>query len=120
TFYATMGTNDGTFLVRGDLVRRRLDTVHMNVECPSLSPDGTRIGFKHRGADGKWRFAVLDLASGRVTLLAERRSIGDQLPWAAEAPVLNGGPGGVGPVPADGTGTPRLLLPDAASPTVVR
>jgi hypothetical protein len=118
-FYATMGTGDTTYLVRGDLAKRVLTTVHENVECPSLSPDGKRIGFKHRELDGMWRFAVLELATGKVTLLAEHRSIDDQLAWADDHNVLYGGPGGVWTVPADGSGTPRLLLPDAVSPTVV-
>jgi hypothetical protein len=119
-FYATMGTGKQTYLVRGDLARRVLTTVHENVECPSLAPDGKRVAFKHRGRDGLWRFAVLELATGKMTLLAERRSIDDQLAWADDDNLLYGGPGGVWTVPADGSGAPRLLLPDAVSPTVVR
>ena len=119
-FFATMGTGKRTFLVRGDLVDGTLRTVHANVECPSLSPEGKRIAFKHREPDGMWRFAVLELATGRVTLLAEERSIDDQLAWADRDHLLYGAPGGVWIVRADGGGVPRLLLPDAVSPTVVR
>ena len=46
-----------------------------NVECPSLSPDGTRIAYKKRVDDGSttWRLHVLDLATMRETPLAEPR-----------------------------------------------
>ena len=40
--------------------------VRDNVECPSLSPDGTRLVFKKRTdpeSPREWRLAVLDLAS---------------------------------------------------------
>lgn len=48
TFYATLATHGSTYLVRGDLRARTLTTVHPNVECPSLSPDGTRVAYKKR------------------------------------------------------------------------
>ncbi len=42
------------------------------VECPSLSPDGTRLAFKKRIAEpSEWRLAVLDLATLQDTLLNE-------------------------------------------------
>jgi hypothetical protein len=46
TFYATVAYNGETHLVRGDVRTRRARIIHDNVECPSLSPDGTRIGYK--------------------------------------------------------------------------
>lgn len=48
TFYATLATKGTTYLVRGDLRARTLTTLHANVECPSLSPDGTRVAYKKR------------------------------------------------------------------------
>ena len=46
TFYATMAAGDKTYLVKASLKRRTGIVVHENVECPSLSPDETRIGYK--------------------------------------------------------------------------
>jgi hypothetical protein len=69
-FFATMGTGGHRYLVRGDLATRRLETVRDNVECPSLSPDGTRIAFKSAlGGDPTrgWRLSALDLRSDTVT-----------------------------------------------------
>ena len=39
-------------------------TIRTDAECPSLSPDGTRVAYKKRGdrARGDWRLAVLDIA----------------------------------------------------------
>ena len=72
-FYATLGTGEQTYLVRGDVRRGpRVTVLRENVECPSLSPDGTRIAFKKRvGGRGMWRLHVLDLATLRETPLAE-------------------------------------------------
>jgi Tol biopolymer transport system component len=55
-----------------------------NVECPSLSPDGTRIAIKKRvdNVPGNWRLAVLDLSTLQDTLLNdETRSVDDQGSW---------------------------------------
>ncbi len=52
TFYATVGTGGETYLVKGDLAARTLTSVAERVECPSLSPDGTRIGFKEVSTRG--------------------------------------------------------------------
>lgn len=64
-FYATVATGGKTYLVQGGLTARTLSILRENVECPSLSPDGTRIAFKKRvpglPADAPWRLSVLDL-----------------------------------------------------------
>ena len=55
TFYATLSTTGTTYLVRGSISGRRLEVLHENVECPSVSPDGTRIAYKKRvGSYGLW------------------------------------------------------------------
>ncbi|WP_240643898.1 TolB family protein [Antribacter gilvus] len=133
TFYATVQSRSlgRTWLARGDLTARTLTTVRDGVECPSLSPDGTRLAFKHDadpGPEVHWTPAVLDLATGTVSVLdAETRNIDDQLAWLDDGTLLYGVPrteeSGVTDVwslPADGTGAPAIAVPEAWSPAVVR
>jgi hypothetical protein len=47
-FYATLSTNRQHFLVKGDIADRSVAVVRDNVECPSLSPNATRIAYKKR------------------------------------------------------------------------
>jgi hypothetical protein len=123
-FYATMATDGHRYLVEGDFAAKSVRTLKENVECPSLSPDGTRIAFKHAiGGDPTrgWRLYVLDLASKRVTPLAETRSIDDQAAWLDNSTLAytvrdSGGDPDVWSTPADGSGTPRLLVPGSESP----
>ncbi|MEV4812139.1 TolB family protein [Micromonospora avicenniae] len=124
-FYATMATGGKRYLVRGDLAARKVETLKENVECPSLSPDGTRLAFKQAiDADPQrgWRLSVLDLATMRVTPTAETTSVDDQAAWL-DAETLaytlrqDDGRPDVWSVPADGSGTPRLLVPGAESPS---
>ncbi|MEV8634946.1 hypothetical protein AB0395_25155 [Streptosporangium sp. NPDC051023] len=123
-FYATMSTNGRRHLVEGDFAARTVKTLRDNVECPSLSPDGTRIAYKSAiDADPKkgWRLSVLDLATQRITPLAETRSVDDQAAWLDDQTVAyalqtSDGTNNTWSVPADGTGTPRLLVPGANSP----
>lgn len=122
-FYATVSTRGQTYLVEGDLARWTARTLRANVECPSLSPDGARVAFKKRvrpGAADPWRLHVLELATGRETPLAETRGVDDQAAWLDDGTVAYALPGtGVWAVPADGTGAPRLLTPDATSPAML-
>jgi uncharacterized repeat protein (TIGR01451 family) len=123
-FYATLKTGGETYLVEGDIAARRLRVLRPNVECPSLSPDGTRIAFKKRVGDRRdavtWRFYVLDLRTWTERPLAEERSIDDQIEWLDEQFVLYGVVANVWMVPADGSGEPRRYLSRAVSPSVVR
>lgn len=113
-FYVTLGSKGHTYLVEGDFKKFRGKVLRDGVECPSLSPDGTRIAFKKRFGDG-WRIAVLELSTMRETVLAETRSVDDQPLWREES-VLYGMGGDIWSVKADGSGAPILLVPHAASP----
>src|SRR5204863_10172360 len=101
--------------------------VKENVECPSLSPDGTRLAFKE-AIDGNpkrgWRLSTVDLATLRVTHLGETRSVDDQAVWLDGATISyalqrSDGINEVWSVPSDGTGEPRLLVDGANSPAPI-
>ncbi|MFE9634560.1 TolB family protein [Streptomyces sp. NPDC006463] len=137
-FYATVSTKGRTHLVEGDLRNWTVTALRENAECPSLSPDNTRIAFKKKVSDdpaAPWRLYVLDLATMREHPLSEPHSVDDQAAWLDDATVAYALPGGEGSdgrdgsdgrasdiwaVPADGTGAPRLLMPGASSPVAVR
>jgi hypothetical protein len=131
-FYATLSTQRQHLLVKGDIAARSAVVIHDNVECPSLSPDGKRIAYKKRlkrPGNVAWQLHVFDLASGKDTPLAEKRSVDDQLEWFNDefllytlpdsetraTPVTN-----VWRIGADGNTPPELFLKNAYSPAVVR
>ncbi len=130
-FFATLGTQGHTYLVEMDLAARRAEVLRDGVECPSLSPDGTRIAFKLKTSAGTagdlptWQPAVLDLATLQEHPLAEARTVDDQIEWLDDSTVAYSVDTGIGApsiyaTAADGTGTPRLLVADADSPSVSR
>jgi hypothetical protein len=131
-FFATLGTQGHTYLVSMDLAAKKATVLRDGVECPSLSPDGTRIAFKQRtgaSADGAelptWQPAVLDLSTLKDHPLAEARSVDDQIEWLDHSTVVYAVDTGIGApsiyaAAADGTGAPRLLVADADSPSVSR
>lgn len=126
-FYATMSTSGHRYLIAGDTQTRTVRTLAGNVECPSLSPDGTRLAFKEAiggDPDRGWRLSVLSLATMTRTRLAETRSVDDQAAWLGNDRVMYAVRRGtresdVYVVPADGSGTPSLLIPDASSPAAL-
>jgi hypothetical protein len=119
-FYATVATRGRTYLVEGDYANWEAHTLRENVECPSLSPDGTRIAFKKRTDSTTWRLHVLDLATMRETPLAEGESIDDQAVWLDTDTIMyNRGPD-LYTTAADGTGPPHRLTQHAASGAAVR
>ncbi|SHN33339.1 TolB-like translocation protein [Actinacidiphila paucisporea] len=124
-FYATAATGGHTYLIRGDVTARTAVTLRSNVECPSLSPDGTRIAFKKRvpglDPDAPWRLYVLDLSTLRDHPTAETRNVDDQAVWLDDATLAYSLPGDYGSdlytAPAGGAGAPRLLASSALSPS---
>lgn len=123
TFYATMATGSHFYLVQGDVAAETVTVLTDGVECPSLSPDGTRLVYKRRLPDLTWRLEVYDLGSGRRTPLAEPGDVDDQGAWLDDATVAYGkvdptsGEVGVWTVPADGSGSPSRLAAQAESPS---
>jgi len=129
-FYATASSQGSIWLVKGDLEARTLTVVTTGVECPSISPDGQRIAFKKSESGtlvGERHPAVLDIATGHVSVLAEKRNIDDQIEWLDNGTLLYG-------IPRDDTGqdsdvwmlstddgaAPQLFIQHAWSPAVVR
>lgn len=112
------------------LRERTLRTLKDNVECPSLSPDGTRIAYKklQRGSNSAgWRVHVLDLETGADLALPGERGIDDQVEWLDDERLMYGLLRRVGyasqtwwVVPADGSRQPSVFIPEAWSPAVVR
>ncbi|MFF0746885.1 hypothetical protein ACFYVL_41530 [Streptomyces sp. NPDC004111] len=128
-FYATVSSKGSTYLVEGDLRKWSAKALRKNVECPSLSPDNTRIAFKKKVSDdpkAPWRLYVLNLADLREHPLAETRSVDDQAAWLDDSTIGYALPGEDGrksdiwSAPADGTGSPRLTVPGGSSPASVR
>jgi hypothetical protein len=127
-FYATLGTAGRTYLVEGDLAERQARVLRENVECPSLSPDNTHLAFKKRvNANPRdWRLTVLDLRSMQESSVGEARSVDDQAEWLDDQHLLytvqdEGTIGtSIWEATLGGAAAPRMLLPQAMSPAVVR
>jgi hypothetical protein len=129
-FYATLGTGGHTYLIEGDVRGRRARVLRPDIECPSLSPDGTRVAYKKRVNEGgafRWRLSVLDLRTMQTHELAETTSVDDQAEWLDNERVAYALPSLSPPgstdawaVPADGSGTPKLLVAGAWSPVIVQ
>ncbi|MCI0661754.1 MAG: hypothetical protein L0220_11820, partial [Acidobacteria bacterium] len=130
-FYATLSTNRQHLLVKGDIAKRSAIVIHDNVECPSLSPDASRIAYKKRLIVKNqvfWQLHILDLMTSQETPLGEKRSVDDQLEWLDNDHVLytlpetetgSSASTNVWLASANGATAPRLFLKKAYSPAVV-
>jgi hypothetical protein len=126
SFYATVKTGGEVFLARGDVSKQAVEMLDVPAECPSLSPSGKLLAYKAVSGPGIWEIRVRSLADDSVTVVAETRSVDDQIEWLDDATVVYGlGREGeavtdVWAAPADGSGQPQVLIPQAWSPAVVR
>ena len=127
-FYATLGTGGATHLVEGNVDGRTARVLREGVECPSLSPDGTRIAFKKRTGQSSWRLHVLDVNTLVDTPLSETRSVDDQVEWlddervayALPAMETSGGGADIWTVGLRAQDQPRSLLGRGYSPATLR
>jgi dipeptidyl aminopeptidase/acylaminoacyl peptidase len=132
-FYATLRSGGQLYLVEGDVAHRAMRVVGQNVECPSLSPDNTRIAFKRQvstSGNPAWQLYLRDLRSGEERpLAAETRSVDDQVEWLDDGHILyawveQGPPRtaatAVWVLPVDGSAPPRIFHAQGYSPAVVR
>jgi hypothetical protein len=125
-FFATLKTHGQRFLVKGSIDARHAVVIRTDVECPSLSPDGTLLVFKKPLQHGiGWRLHVLDLVSGTERPLNQvRASVDDQVDWFDGSHVVYHDSAtegtGVWVLSVDGVTPPRLLLANAYSPAVQR
>ncbi len=129
-FYATLGRGDHIQLITGSVSSHSAHTMRGGVECPSLSPDQTRIAYKSRVGGSlsavKWRLHVVDLRTGKDIVLAETRSVDDQVEWLDNKTVLYSilrSETGTAvkdtyAVQADGSGQPTIYVKGAWSPVV--
>jgi hypothetical protein len=124
-YYATLSSGGVNYLVEGQVDSRRVRVVRPDVECPSLSPDGTRVVFKHLMSRGRWQLRVLDLTTGAEHALShETRSVDDQVDWLDASHVIyqvvgNGG-ASIWSLATDDSTAPSLLVEHAFSPSVIR
>lgn len=126
-FYATLRFNRTPYLVQGDISARTVKVLHPGVECPSLSPDETRVAFKNMVARADWRLSVLDLKTLVETPLAGTINVDDQAEWldnehllfAATDPELPAARS-LMVVQADGGGSLQRYASATESPAIVR
>jgi hypothetical protein len=84
TFYATLRTQGSAYLIEGNVDTREARVLLQGAECPSLSPDQTRVAFKKRlgGAGGWWQLSLYDLKTHEVRALSgDTKSVDDQVEW---------------------------------------
>ena len=131
-FYATVQFNKVQYLAKGDVAKQSLEVMKAGIECPSVSPDGKRIAYKHRDKQ-RWHSAVLDLTTFKTTVFKDPSSVDDQIEWLDNDTLLYEtvtfkpqGPSvdllarSVSASLANPSAAPTLWLSNAASPAVSR
>jgi hypothetical protein len=127
TFYATLRTQGSAYLIEGHVDARDARVLLQGAECPSLSPDQTRVAFKKRlgGAGGWWQLSVYDLKSREVRALSgDTKSVDDQVEWLDASNLIYFRPNDEGNfiwrLPVDSGEAPQPFVREGFSPAVVR
>ncbi|MCJ1705815.1 hypothetical protein [Rathayibacter sp. VKM Ac-2926] len=106
-----------------------MTAIHDTAECPSISPDETRVAYKKDVEHGvpNWRISILDRSSGDETMLPKERSVDNQVVLLHDGTLLHGLPRegaasdtDVWSIAADVSGDAKLLFGHAWPPPVVR
>ncbi len=126
-FFATLRTQGRAFMIEARVDTRVARVVASDAECPSISPDNTRIVFKQQlaGRRGWWQLSLLDLASGAIRVLpGETHSVDDQVEWLDDSHLLYFRPTEEGNIiwraAAEWNEPPQPFVHDGFSPAVVR
>jgi hypothetical protein len=123
-FFATLATTNERYIVAGTLDDRRLTVLATGLASEALSPDDTRLAVKKRVGDrGRWQLMVFDLAARSTQPLNQGdRSVDDQVEWLDGEHVVYHDATEQGTnlwvLSTDGVTPPRVLIPDAYSPSV--
>jgi Tol biopolymer transport system component len=127
TFYATLRTQGSAYLIEGKVDTREARVLMQGAECPSLSPDRSRIAFKKRlgGSGGWWQLSLFDLSTREVRALAgDTESVDDQVEWLDAASLIYFRPNADGNIiwrlPTDTGEPPQPFVREGFSPAVVR
>ncbi len=128
-FYATVMAQNNIYLVKGNVNSRNMEVIAADIECPSFSPDGTRLAFKQRKTLGGWNAAVYTIQTGKITVFEAPYSVDDQIEWldnqtlVFEKKTITAASATVDLMVRDAqnpTLPARLWLANAGSPTFVR
>jgi hypothetical protein len=126
-FYATLRTQGSAYLIEGDIDARTAHVVMQGAECPSLSPDRSRIAFKKRlgGSGGWWQLSLFDVSTHAVRALSgDTESVDDQVEWLDAADLIYFRPNAeaniIWRLPVDSGGPPQPFVREGFSPAVVR
>ncbi len=126
-FFATLRTQGSAYLIEGDVDARQAHVLIQGAECPSLSPDHSRIAFKKRlgGSQGWWQLSLFDLSTHAVRALSgDTQSVDDQVEWLDAGNLIYFRPNADGNIiwrlPTDTGEAPQPFVRDGFSPAVVR
>ena len=127
TFFATLRTQGSAYLIEGKVDTREARILMQGAECPSLSPDQSRVAFKKRlgGSGGWWQLSLFDLSTQAVRALSgDTASVDDQVEWLDASNLIYFRPNADGNIiwrlAADTGGPPQPFVREGFSPAVVR